>query len=132
VAIDFTYRYAFLSQVKPGRAGTLRFASAICNADHAQPYLFQGRLRQPRMTFEMLHVLSDIVRTHLFLPRPALLDPVLTFDVAERGGFHVLEVLVEARAITRQSLAEPAQAALRNIRGSGTAAKLAKDLLRAI
>ena len=42
----------------------------------------------------------------------------------------MLKVLVEIQAITQQPLAEPAQAALRSVRGSGKTAKLAKDLLR--
>jgi hypothetical protein len=53
-------------------------------------------------------------------------------DFEERGAAHVLEVLVEARAITRRPLADPAQAVLRGVRGSGKAARLAKDLLRAV
>ena len=32
----------------------------------------------PRETAEMLLVLSEVVRTHFFLPRPAMLDPVVT------------------------------------------------------
>jgi hypothetical protein len=41
------------------------------------------------MVGEMLYVLSDVVRTHFFLPRPALLDPVLTSneDILRLEGF---------------------------------------------
>src|SRR5215470_16132323 len=77
-ALDFTYRYAFPSRVEPSGRGAPRLSLATCNADHAHPYFFAGRLRQPRMVGEMLYVLSDVVRTHFFLPRPAHLDPVLT------------------------------------------------------
>jgi len=77
-AIDFTYRYAFPSRVAPSGRGAPQLSLATCGADHTQPYFFEGRLRQPRMVGEMLYVLSDVVRTHFFLPRPALLDPVLT------------------------------------------------------
>jgi hypothetical protein len=56
--------------------------------------------------------------------------PHLQFQ--ERGAFHVLEVLSETQAIIQQPLAAPAQAALRSVRGSGKAARLAKDLLHAV
>ena len=77
-ALDFTYRYAFPSRVEPSGRGAPQLSLATCDAEHAQPYFFEGRLRHPRMVGEMLHVLSDVVRTHFFLPRPAQLDPVLT------------------------------------------------------
>jgi hypothetical protein len=51
-------------------------------------------------------------------------------DFEERSAVHVLQVLLEARALTGRPLAASAQAALREVSGSGKAAKLAKDLLR--
>lgn len=52
-------------------------------------------------------------------------------DFEERSAIHVLQVLLEARALTGRPLAASAQAALREVGGSGKAARLAKDLLRA-
>lgn len=77
-AIDFTYRYGFPSRLGVDGRGAPRLSLATCDADHAQPYFFDGRMRRPRMVGEMLHVLSGVVRTHFFLPRPPNLDPVLT------------------------------------------------------
>lgn len=76
-AIDFTYHYGFASNVTPV-AGAPRLSLATCDADQARPHFFDGRVRQPRIMGEMLYTLSDVVRTHFFLPRPAILDPVLT------------------------------------------------------
>ncbi|WP_156454514.1 hypothetical protein [Erythrobacter sp. CCH5-A1] len=77
-AIDFTYSYAFPSNVQQSAKGRPQLSLATCNADHAKPHFFDGKVRQPRMLGEMLYVLSDVVRTHFFLPRPAILDPVVT------------------------------------------------------
>lgn len=76
-ALDFTYLYAFPSglQMIDGRP---QLALATFDASRANPYFFDGRLRSPRQVGDMLLTLSDVVRTHFFLPRPALLDPVLT------------------------------------------------------
>lgn len=81
-ALDFTYQYAFPSGVGATAGGKPQLSLATCDADHAKPYFFDGRVRQPRVMGEMLYVLSDVVRTHFFLPRPALLDPVLTSNEA--------------------------------------------------
>ena len=76
-ALDFTYRYPFASAVEKTDQGQgLRLAT--CDADHKHPHFFEGRLRYPRLTGDMLMVLSDIVRTHFFMPIPSLLDPVVT------------------------------------------------------
>lgn len=77
-ALDFTYAYAFPSGVAANDRGGPQFSLATCNADQAKPYFFDGKLRQPRMTGEMLYVLSEVVSTHFFLPMPPNLDPVLT------------------------------------------------------
>ncbi len=76
-AIDFTYQYAFPSGIATA-SGRPQLSLATCNADQQRPYFFDGRARQPRILGEMLYTLSDVVRTHFFLPRPAILDPVLT------------------------------------------------------
>lgn len=75
--LDFTYRYAFPSGVAETDRGP-GLLLATCGAHHEQPYFFDGSMLAPRETGEMLMVLSDVVRTHFFLPRPALLDPVVT------------------------------------------------------
>ncbi len=80
-AIDFTYQYAFPSGLT-ATSGRPQLSLATCNADQQRPYFFDGRARQPRILGEMLYTLSDVVRTHFFLPRPALLDPVLTSSEA--------------------------------------------------
>ncbi|WP_420136754.1 SWIM zinc finger family protein [Sphingomonas sp.] len=76
-ALDYTYRYDFPSGVATP-AGRPQLSLATCNADQQRPYFFDGRARHPRILGEMLYTLSDVVRTHFFLPRPAILDPVLT------------------------------------------------------
>lgn len=81
-ALDFTYQYAFPSGVAANDQGRPRLSLATCDANQASPYFFDGRARHPRVLGEMLYTLSDVVRTHFFLPRPALLDPVLTSNEA--------------------------------------------------
>jgi hypothetical protein len=80
-ALDFTYRYAFPSTIGESD-GEFGVTLATCGARHEQPHFFHGRLLRPREMGEMLLVLSDVVRTHFFLPRPALLDPVVTSSEA--------------------------------------------------
>ncbi|MEL7519470.1 MAG: SWIM zinc finger family protein [Pseudomonadota bacterium] len=77
-SLDFTYQYAFPSGVAANDLGGPQVSLATCNADLAKPYFFDGKLRRPRMTGEMLYVLSEVVGTHFFLPVPPNLDPVLT------------------------------------------------------
>jgi SWIM zinc finger len=77
-ALDYTYRYGFPSGVAATPSGRPQLSLATCDADQKSPHFFDGRARQPRILGEMLSALSDIVRTHFFLPRPAILDPVLT------------------------------------------------------
>lgn len=77
-ALDFTYQYAFASGVAVLPSGRPQLSLATCDAEQKRAHFFEGRARQPRILGEMLYTLSDVVRTHFFLPRPALLDPVLT------------------------------------------------------
>ncbi len=76
-AIDFTYRYEFSSGFGETDQG-FGLQLATCGAKQEQPHFFDGQMLAPRETGQMLLVLSDVVRTHFFLPRPALLDPVVT------------------------------------------------------
>ena len=77
-ALDFTYKYAFPSGVVAANDGRPQLSLATCSANQSQPYFFEGKVRSPQIMGNMLVTLSDIVRTHFFLPIPALLDPVLT------------------------------------------------------
>jgi hypothetical protein len=88
-ALDFTYQYAFASGVAALPSGRPQLSLATCDAEQKRAYFFEGRARQPRILGEMLYTLSDVVRTHFFLPRPALLDPVLTSneDMLRLEGF---------------------------------------------
>lgn len=76
-AIDYTYRYPFSSSIETV-AHKPQLSLATCDARLEHPYFFDGQVRQPRVLGDMLLVLSEVVRTHFFLPRPAILDPVLT------------------------------------------------------
>lgn len=81
-ALDFTYQYAFPSGLQSANDDKAVLSLATCNLDHSKPYFFDGRVRSPRIMGDMLVTLSDVVRTHFFLPRPALLDPVVTSNEA--------------------------------------------------
>jgi hypothetical protein len=75
--LDYTYQYPFASTVGVAD-GEFGLSLATCDARRAHPHFFSGRLREPRVVADLLLVLSDVVRTHYFLPRPANLDPVVT------------------------------------------------------
>ncbi|MDB2438603.1 SWIM zinc finger domain-containing protein [Hellea sp.] len=77
--IDFTYKYAFPSGLMPANDhGRPYLSLATCDSNHEKPYFFDGKMRHPRIFGDMLVTLSDVVRTHYFLPSPGELDPVLT------------------------------------------------------
>lgn len=76
-AIDFTYRYPFASGLLQSERG-LGLCLATCGVKHDHPYFFDGRLREPRVAGDMLLVLSQVVRTHFFMARQRLRDPVVT------------------------------------------------------
>lgn len=42
------------------------------------PHFFDAKIAQPRLVSAALLTVAEIVRTHFFLPRPGLLDPVVT------------------------------------------------------
>jgi len=78
-ALDFTYQYAFASGVAANENGRPQLSLATCDANLGSRHFFDGRVRQPRVLGEMLYTLSDVVRTHFFMPlKPGMLDPVLT------------------------------------------------------
>ncbi|MCA9796457.1 MAG: SWIM zinc finger family protein [Candidatus Eremiobacteraeota bacterium] len=72
-ALDYTYSY-----VAGSRLENARLTLATCSASEQHPYFFEGRLLEPRSVADQLLVLTKVVRTHFFLRRPAILDPVLT------------------------------------------------------
>ncbi|MEM9348163.1 MAG: SWIM zinc finger family protein [Planctomycetota bacterium] len=76
--LDYTYHYPFASNVDQQPGGATGLSLATCDAQLKSPHFFEGKLLHPRETGDMLLVLSDVVRTHFFLPVPALLDPVVT------------------------------------------------------
>lgn len=76
--LDYTYRYPFASIVDKQDNGAMGLKLSTCDAKQQSPHFFEGKLLHPRECGDMLLVLSDVVRTHFFLPRPALLDPVVT------------------------------------------------------
>lgn len=72
-ALDYTYSYLAGSRLEDAR-----LTLATCSGVEQHPYFFEGRLLEPRSVADQLLVLTRVVRTHFFLRRPALLDPVLT------------------------------------------------------
>ena len=55
---------------------------ATCTGALEHPWFFSGRLREPRLTADLLLALTEVVRTHFWQPRPVLLDPVVTASAA--------------------------------------------------
>jgi len=76
-SLNYTYNYAFESGLyKTNNKPQLSLATSGLNQEN--PYFFDGRMLQPRIIADMLLTVSDVVRTHYFLPMPAFTDPVLT------------------------------------------------------
>ncbi len=73
VALDYSYHYPFASSLERSR-----LVLATSQNQLGPSVFFQGRILAPRAVATQLLALTDVVRTHYFLPRPALLDPVLT------------------------------------------------------
>jgi len=130
-AIDYTYRYPFASVLERERSGAgLSLATSSETAAH--PYFFQGRMRNPHTIAEMLVVLSDVVRTHFFLPVPPLMDPVLTSNdsMLRVEGFSgccgvyarvdlaedAFDGELKGRGTTNVDFNDPMRAALRQVR----------------
>ncbi len=113
-AIDFTYRYPFASGLSESRQG-LGLSLATCGVSHDHPHFFDGRMREPQLVGRLLLGVSEVVTTHYFLPRPPLIDPVVTSSAAmlRVEGFSGC-CGVYARADL------PAEAFDRDIQGKGT------------
>ena len=77
-SIDFTYKYSFASEILTNSIGKPVLSLATCDSNQAHPHFFDGKVLYPRIMGDMLITLTDVVRSHFFLPRPTNLDPVLT------------------------------------------------------
>ncbi len=76
--IDYTYRYPFSSDLTTDADGRLGVSLATCDRRLAHPHFFRGKVLRPRQFAQLLLVLSKVVRTHFFLPRPTVMDPFVT------------------------------------------------------
>lgn len=130
-ALNFTYLYPFSSSVGELNKG-FGLQLATCGAHHEHPHFFEGRLKKPRQIADMLLVLSNIVRTHFFLQRIPMLDPVVTSseDMIRFEGFsgccgvyvrvdllpEAFETEVQNRGTTNVDFNNPMRAALTRLR----------------
>lgn len=126
-ALDFIYRYAQPSQMKGPR---LELATSA-QADR-YPYFFEGHALYPDELALQLLVLTRVVRTHFFLPKPPILDPVLTSSerVLRAEGFsgccgayarvdlpaNVFDGECKGRGTTNVDFNDPMRRALSNVR----------------
>lgn len=72
-ALDFVYRYAQPSILQGPKLSLATSANA-----QGYPYFFEGHALHPERLAAQLLVLTQVVRTHFFLPRPVITDPVFT------------------------------------------------------
>ena len=85
-AIEHTYRYAFPSHLEEKRKREqLQIATSGGVADF--PYFFQGQLKHPRVTAQLLRVLSKVVGSRFHIP-PAMLQKIIRLadPVVTSGG----------------------------------------------
>ncbi len=131
-ALDYTYQYPFLSSLDQTKKGANLSLATFTRADES-PYFFEGLMHHPLVLADMFIVLSDIVRTHFFLPIPQnALDPVLTSSdsMLRMEGFSAccgvyaridmdhdsFEGDIKSRGTTNVDFNDPMRAALRRIR----------------
>jgi hypothetical protein len=81
--VPHTYRYGFASTLEPqARGPEMRLATS--GGTSGFPYFFQGALTQPRLTAQLLRVLSKVVSARFHVPASMLArilresDPVVT------------------------------------------------------
>ena len=88
LSLDYAYRYRFATRTEE-RGGALGLRFATYGGEEENPYFFEGRIEQPKVVADILLTLSQVVRTHFFLPRPTVLDPVVTCsnDILRFEGF---------------------------------------------
>ena len=82
-ALDYTYRYSIPSALL-SEGSSERLFLATTSAPEASPLFFQGALREPRRTADLLLTLARIVRSRFHIPAAmlariiSLADPVVT------------------------------------------------------
>jgi len=82
-AIEHAYRYAFASDfISKGEGGRMQLATSGGRAEF--PYFFQGQIKHPRLTAQLLRTLAKVVTARFHIPAAMLRkilatrDPVLT------------------------------------------------------
>ncbi|MBC7819284.1 MAG: SWIM zinc finger family protein [Planctomycetaceae bacterium] len=91
--LEYTYRYPFPSRLeRDGARSRLQLATFRGGADEAEsnPFFFEGRMRTPRLTAELMLALNQVVTSRFYLPQLALhIDPVVTSseEVLRLEGF---------------------------------------------
>lgn len=78
---DFAYRYRFSSGLRQHAGMTgLRLATfgATELRTESYPCFFDGQIARPKVVADTLLALSQVVRTHFYLPQPPMTDPVVT------------------------------------------------------
>lgn len=132
-AINYIYRYPFASNIdRSGTSPSPGLSLATCSVGDTHPYFFDGKASQPKLVADMLLVLSEIVRTHFFLPIPThALDPVVTSNdgVLRFEGFSAccgvyarcdltaefFDTEIHGRGTTNVDFNEPMRSALRSL-----------------
>jgi hypothetical protein len=90
-ALDYTYRYAFASELATTREKP-RLRLATCDGAGGHPYYFKGKLTQPRRTAELLRGLVRVVQSRFHIP-PALLQRILlAADPVVTAGGEILHL----------------------------------------
>src|SRR4051812_15827837 len=85
-SIEHLYRYAFASAVLQ-RSKEERVQLATSGGTAPLPYFFQGQLKQPRLTAQLLRALSKVVTTRFHIPAAMLRRILATRDpVVTSGG----------------------------------------------
>jgi len=85
-AIEHAYRYAFASElVEKDKGERLRFATSGGRSEF--PYFFQGQLKHPRLTAQLLRTLAKVVTARFHIPAAMLRKMLDTRDpVVTSGG----------------------------------------------
>ena len=85
-ALDHTYRYAFASEVLQKDNGE-RLQLATSGGRSEFPYFFQGQLKHPRLTAQLLRALAKVVSARFHIPAAMLRKILATRDpVVTSGG----------------------------------------------
>ncbi len=93
--------------------------------------LAQGEWMKLNRLADGLKLVMQVSPLHAFVVSEFLQKWLPTLDLQHNNAFRLLEVLVEAQAVTKQSLSDQAQDVLRKIGGAGKATKIARQLLDA-